>query len=156
MTWAIIAIGFLVPVAVGLLTRFQPMIAGFLWPVVVAILTAIYVFAIEPRGVGEEPQKNSDHLLRPLLARRRRAGRPGRLDPPVQALGRKGLTLSLFSREGGSPVWIPAYAGKQALGVRPGGLSCDPKIDFMRCVVGHRRAVANSGVKRRFRVHQSQ
>ena len=57
MTWAIIAIGFLVPVAVGLLTRFQQMIAGFLWPVVVALLTAIYVFAIEPRGIGEEPQK---------------------------------------------------------------------------------------------------
>jgi hypothetical protein len=57
MIWAIIAIGFFVPVAVGLLTRFQPMIAGFLWPAVVAILTAIYVYGIETRGVGEEPQK---------------------------------------------------------------------------------------------------
>ncbi|MCP8891922.1 hypothetical protein [Sphingomonas faeni] len=57
MIWAIIAIGFLVPVAVGLLTRFQPMIAGFLWPAVVAILTAIYVFGIETRALGEEPQK---------------------------------------------------------------------------------------------------
>ena len=57
MIWAIIAIGFLVPVAVGLLTRFQPMIAGFLWPAVVALLTAIYVFGIETPGVGEEPQK---------------------------------------------------------------------------------------------------
>ena len=24
------------------------------------------------------------------------------------------LTPSLFSREGGSPVWVPAFAGKQA------------------------------------------
>ncbi len=57
MIWAIIAIGFLVPVAVGLLTRFQPMIAGFLWPAVVALLTTIYVFGIETPGVGGEPQK---------------------------------------------------------------------------------------------------
>ncbi|MEG8025633.1 hypothetical protein QP162_16845 [Sphingomonas aurantiaca] len=57
MIWAIIAIGFLVPVAVGLLTRFPPMIAGFLWPALVAILTAIYVFGIETPGAGEEPQK---------------------------------------------------------------------------------------------------
>ena len=57
MIWAIIAIGFLVPVAVGLLTRFQPMIAGFLWPAVVALLTAIYVYGIEPRSLGDEPQK---------------------------------------------------------------------------------------------------
>lgn len=57
MIWAIIAIGFLVPVAVGLLTRFQPMIAGFVWPVIVAILTAIYVFGIEARVTGQEPQK---------------------------------------------------------------------------------------------------
>ncbi len=57
MIWAIIAIGFLVPVAVGLTTRFQPMIAGFLWPLLVAIGTAIYVFGIETPGIGEEPQK---------------------------------------------------------------------------------------------------
>ena len=57
MIWALIAVGFLVPVAVGLLTRFPPMIAGFIWPAVVAILTAIYVFGIEPRDVGEAPQK---------------------------------------------------------------------------------------------------
>ena len=57
MTWAIIAIGFLVPVAVGLLTRFQPMIAGFLWPVVVAAVTAIYVFAIEPAAWAKSPRR---------------------------------------------------------------------------------------------------
>ena len=45
MIWAIIAIGFLVPVAVGLLTRFPPMIAGFLWPAIVAIGTAIFSLA---------------------------------------------------------------------------------------------------------------
>jgi len=56
MIWAIIAIGFLVPVAVGLLTRFPPMIAGFLWPALVAILTAIYVFGFEVRGPGEQRQ----------------------------------------------------------------------------------------------------
>ena len=52
MTWAIIAIGFLVPVAVGLLTRFQPMIAGFLWPAVVAILTAITLLLMLAAMVG--------------------------------------------------------------------------------------------------------
>ena len=57
MIWAIIAVGFFVPIAVGLLTRFPPMIAGFLWPALVAILTAIYVLGIETRGLGEEPQK---------------------------------------------------------------------------------------------------
>jgi ABC-type proline/glycine betaine transport system permease subunit len=57
MIWAIIAIGFLVPVAVGYFTRLQPMIAGFVWPIVVALLTAIYVFGIETRALGEEPQK---------------------------------------------------------------------------------------------------
>ena len=57
MIWGIIAIGFLVPVAVGLFTRLQPMIAGFLWPAIVAILTAIYVYGIETRAPGEDPQK---------------------------------------------------------------------------------------------------
>lgn len=57
MIWAIIAIGFLVPVAVGLLTRFPPMIAGFLWPAIVAIGTAIYIYGIETRPPGEDPQK---------------------------------------------------------------------------------------------------
>ena len=57
MIWAIIAIGFLVPVAVGLLTRLQPMIAGFVWPAIVAILTAIYVYGIETRVAGQDPQK---------------------------------------------------------------------------------------------------
>ena len=57
MIWGIIAIGFLVPVAVGLLTRFPPMIAGFLWPAIVAILTAVYIYGIETRAPGEDPQK---------------------------------------------------------------------------------------------------
>ena len=57
MIWGIIAIGFLVPVAVGLFTRLQPMIAGFLWPAIVAILTAVYIYGIETRAPGEDPQK---------------------------------------------------------------------------------------------------
>lgn len=57
MIWAIIAIGFLVPVAVGFFTRLQPMIAGFVWPAIVAVLTAIYVYGIEARVPGEDPQK---------------------------------------------------------------------------------------------------
>ena len=28
-------------------------------------------------------------------------------------------TAALFSREGGSPVWVPAFAGKHAIRVRP-------------------------------------
>ncbi len=55
MIWAIIAVGFLIPVAVGRFTRLQPMIAGFLWPAVVAILAVIYVFAIESRTAAEAP-----------------------------------------------------------------------------------------------------
>ena len=116
MTWAIIAIGFLVPVAAGLLTRFQPMIAGFLWPVVVALLTAIYVFAIEPRGIGEEPQKIAItfYALFSLVG-----GVPGGLVGWILQYKRTDretrntVCPSLFSREGGSPVWIPAFAGKQ-------------------------------------------
>jgi hypothetical protein len=55
MIWAIIAIGFFVPVAVGYFTRLQPMIAGFVWPMLVAILAAIYVFGIESRAAAEAP-----------------------------------------------------------------------------------------------------
>ncbi len=47
MIWAIIAIGFLIPVAVGLFTRrVQPMIVGMAWPALVGIGAAIYVFVI--------------------------------------------------------------------------------------------------------------
>lgn len=55
MIWAIIAVGFLMPVAVGLFTRLQPMIAGFVWPLLVAIGTAIYVFGIEDHTAVDAP-----------------------------------------------------------------------------------------------------
>jgi hypothetical protein len=55
MIWAIIAVGFLMPVAVGLFTRLQPMIAGFVWPLLVAIGTAIYVYGIEDHSAADAP-----------------------------------------------------------------------------------------------------
>jgi hypothetical protein len=55
MIWAIIALGFLVPVAVGFFTRLQPMIAGFVWPILVAVGAVIYVFAIESRVAVKAP-----------------------------------------------------------------------------------------------------
>ncbi|WP_380785587.1 hypothetical protein [Sphingomonas sp. R86521] len=43
MNWAIIAVGFLVPIAVGVPTRLQPLLVGFAWPIIVAIGALLYV-----------------------------------------------------------------------------------------------------------------
>ena len=41
--WAIIAVGFLIPIALGVPTRLQPLLLGFGWALLVAIVAAIYV-----------------------------------------------------------------------------------------------------------------
>ncbi len=41
--WAIIAVGFLVPILLGVPTRLQPLLLGFGWAVLVAIGAVIYV-----------------------------------------------------------------------------------------------------------------
>jgi hypothetical protein len=41
--WAIIAIGFLVPIVLGVPTRLQPLLLGFGWALLVAIGAVIYV-----------------------------------------------------------------------------------------------------------------
>lgn len=46
MIWAIIAVGFVIPIAVGVPTRMQPLLVGMAWPAIVAIGAAIYVHAI--------------------------------------------------------------------------------------------------------------
>jgi hypothetical protein len=43
MPWAIIAIGFLIPIALGVPTRLQPLLVGMAGPILVAIGAAIYV-----------------------------------------------------------------------------------------------------------------
>ncbi len=52
MIWAIVAVGFLIPVAAGLFTRLQPMIIGFVWPALVGLAAAFYVFVIAGHAGG--------------------------------------------------------------------------------------------------------
>ncbi|MEG3163072.1 hypothetical protein U1701_00520 [Sphingomonas sp. PB2P19] len=50
--WAIIAVGFLVPIAVGVPTRLQPLLVGFAWPLLVAIGAVLYV-TLHPAAAGD-------------------------------------------------------------------------------------------------------
>ena len=48
MIWVVIAIGFLVPIAIGVPTRLQPMLVGMAWPIAVAIAAIVYIRLIAP------------------------------------------------------------------------------------------------------------
>jgi hypothetical protein len=75
MIWAIVAVGFLIPVAAGLFTRLQPMIVGFAWAALVGIGTAIYVFLIAGHPGGSTPTLAVPFFALPSLA----GGVPGGL-----------------------------------------------------------------------------
>ena len=64
MIWVLIAVGFLIPVAVGFFTRLQPMIVGFAWPALVGASAAIYIFLI----TGAHTTDPAASLAVPLLA----------------------------------------------------------------------------------------
>lgn len=89
MLWAIVATGFLIPVAAGLFTRLQPMIVGMAWPALVGIGAAIYVFLIAGHPSGSTQTLAVPFFAVPSLAggvpggllgwilQRRRRGGPG-------------------------------------------------------------------------------
>lgn len=89
MLWAIVATGFLIPVAAGLFTRAQPMIVGMAWPALVGIAAAIHVFLIAGHASGSPHTLAVPFFAIPSLAggvpggllgwilQRRRLGDPG-------------------------------------------------------------------------------